>query len=89
MKYLDPFSRAIPLLGEDGEVVEWFGAASDVTARKQVEEALRQSEEQHRILADNLAQLAWICDTLGNVLWYNKRWLDYTGLSFEEMKGWD
>ena len=22
------------------------------------------------------------------VTWYNKRWLDYTGLSFEDMKGW-
>ena len=34
------FSRAIPLLDADGEIVEWFGAASDVTQRKQAEEAL-------------------------------------------------
>src|SRR5262245_60645082 len=51
-------------------------------------EALRQSEERFRTLADNMSQLAWTCDLLGNVTWYNKRWLDYTGLSFEEMKGW-
>lgn len=31
------FSRAIPLLNEQGEIVEWLGAASDVTARKQAE----------------------------------------------------
>jgi signal transduction histidine kinase/CHASE3 domain sensor protein/FixJ family two-component response regulator len=31
------FSRAVPLLDESGEIVEWFGAASDVTARKQTE----------------------------------------------------
>lgn len=33
------FSRAIPLI-EDGVVVEWLGAASDVTARKQAEQAM-------------------------------------------------
>ncbi len=31
------FSRAIPLLGEDGEIAEWFGAAADVTDRKRQE----------------------------------------------------
>jgi PAS domain S-box-containing protein len=35
-----------------------------------------------------MSQLAWTCDLLGNVTWYNKRWLDYTGLAFEDMKGW-
>ena len=29
------FSRAIPLLDEGSEITEWFGAASDVTERKQ------------------------------------------------------
>ena len=33
------FSRAIPVV-EDGVIVEWLGAASDVTARKQAEQAL-------------------------------------------------
>jgi PAS domain-containing protein len=27
------FSRAIPLIDDDGEITEWFGAATDVTAR--------------------------------------------------------
>src|ERR1700758_2154650 len=29
------FSRAIPLLGEDGAIIEWLGAATDITLRKQ------------------------------------------------------
>jgi PAS domain-containing protein len=29
------FSRAVPLLDENGNIVEWFGAASDITERKQ------------------------------------------------------
>ncbi len=31
-------SRAIPLLDEKGEIVEWFGAADDISERKQLEE---------------------------------------------------
>ena len=38
-------SRAVPLLNDRGEVVEWFGAATDVTARKQAEEGLIRSEK--------------------------------------------
>ncbi|HWQ34298.1 MAG TPA: PAS domain S-box protein [Blastocatellia bacterium] len=44
------FSRAIPLLDAQGEIVEWFGTASDVTRRKEAEEALR--EAQARRLAE-------------------------------------
>lgn len=39
------FSRAVPLRNKDGEIVEWFGAASDVTARKRTEDALLRSEK--------------------------------------------
>jgi signal transduction histidine kinase len=38
-------SRAVPLFNKSGEIIEWFGAASDVTTRKEVEEALRTTEK--------------------------------------------
>lgn len=41
-------SRAVPLLDEHNEIVEWFGAASDVTERKQLlerEQAAREHAE--------------------------------------------
>jgi PAS domain S-box-containing protein len=63
--------------------------AALVIERARAEGLLREREELFHMLADNMAQLAWTCDQLGNITWYNQRWLDYTGLSFEEMKGWD
>jgi signal transduction histidine kinase len=39
------FSRAVPLLDATGEIVEWIGAATDITARKQSEQALLRSEK--------------------------------------------
>jgi two-component system CheB/CheR fusion protein len=38
-------SRAVPIEGENGEITEWIGTASDVTARKQTEVALRELNE--------------------------------------------
>jgi signal transduction histidine kinase len=38
-------SRAVPILDKDGEIVEWFGAATDVTARKVAEESYRKLAE--------------------------------------------
>jgi PAS domain S-box-containing protein len=35
------YSRAVPLLNISGEILEWFGAASDVTARKEAEDNFR------------------------------------------------
>lgn len=40
------FSRAVPILDGEGNILEWFGAASDITQRKQIEEALHQVRQQ-------------------------------------------
>jgi len=34
-------SRAVPLLGDEGQITEWVGAATDITERKGRDEALR------------------------------------------------
>lgn len=40
------FSRAVPILDDKGEIIEWFGAASDITFRKLAEEALQSTNEE-------------------------------------------
>jgi PAS domain-containing protein len=42
------FSRAVPLTNDQGEIVEWFGAASDITKRRESEEALRANRDELR-----------------------------------------
>lgn len=69
----------------DGGVATFF---QDITERHEAEEALRDSEERFRALADNIPQLAWMTDAAGWIFWYNQRWFDYTGMPLEEMQGW-
>jgi signal transduction histidine kinase/ActR/RegA family two-component response regulator len=49
------FSRAVPLLGTDGAIVEWLGAALDVTARKRAEEGLREADRRKNEFLATLA----------------------------------
>lgn len=57
-------SRAVPLLGDDGEIVEWFGAGAVVTERKRAEEALRESEERYRALFESMDEAYAVVDVL-------------------------
>ena len=34
------------------------------------------------------AQLSWMTDPEGYIYWYNKRWYEFTGTTFEQMAGW-
>ncbi len=53
------FSRAIPLKGVQGEIGEWFGAARDVTKRKQAEELLaEQAKHLERLVQERTAALS-------------------------------
>jgi len=80
-------ARALPLLGEDGVVREWVGAHTDVTDRRLAEQALRRGEEQLRYALDSIAQMVWTTRPDGYHEYYNRRWYEYTGLTFEETRG--
>src|SRR5262245_1380771 len=83
-----------PLKTPEGKVVGVNVVAEEITERKRSEAvlaaseyALRKSEARFRELADNMNQFAWTADTDGRRNWYNKRWYDYSGTTFEEMQG--
>ena len=57
-------SRAIPLLNEQGEILEWFGTAKDITERKRIEGALRISEEKYRTLFNSIDEGFCIIEVL-------------------------
>ena len=56
-------SRAIPMLDGNGEITEWFGAASDVTARRQAEAAIRVEEGRTRTILASITDGFFALDT--------------------------
>ena len=76
------------VLGEDGIYYAWSWTFRDITAQKAAAVTIIESEKQFRTFADSIQSLAWIADSEGWINWYNQRWYDYTGSTFEEMQGW-
>ena len=60
----------------------------DITERKRLEDAVRDSERQFRTLADSIPNLAWSANGDGYITWYNRQWYEYTGTTPEQMEGW-
>jgi PAS domain S-box-containing protein len=56
--------------------------------RQRQELELEGGERQFRTLAESIPQLAWMANPDGHIFWYNRRWYDYTGTTFEQMEGW-
>ena len=52
------------------------------------EDALRQREDYLRLTIDTIPVLAWCTRPDGWNEFLNQRWLDYTGLTIEEARGW-
>jgi PAS domain S-box-containing protein len=50
--------------------------------------SLRLSEQQLRTMGDSIPQLTWIAKADGSIVWYNQRWYQYTGTTYEQMEGW-
>lgn len=78
----------IPILDESGRVTHLVPSGIDLTPRLEAERSSLESERRFRLLADNMSQFAWITEANGDIVWYNRRWFDYTGTTIEDVKGW-
>ena len=64
-------SRAVPILDENEEVIAWFGAASDITARKRAEQALADRTELLNGVLEGPTDVIFVKDLNGRVLLAN------------------
>ena len=46
------------------------------------------TNDDFRLLADNLPTLAWMANADGYIFWYNRRWHEYCGTTPAQMQGW-
>jgi PAS domain S-box-containing protein len=75
-------ARLVPLLGRQSLAI-----VRDITARKQAEESVRESEARFRAMADEAPVLIWMADPTGQFEYVNQPWLDFTGRPLAEERG--
>jgi PAS domain S-box-containing protein len=68
-----------PLLDPQGKRIGSVHVARDITDRKRTEEALRESEERFRSLAEGLPELVWVSDADGKATYLNPQYREYAG----------
>ncbi len=63
------------------------GLMLDVTERKRSEQAMRESEERFRTVANAAPVMIWMSGTDKLCTFFNKGWLDFTGRTLEQELG--
>ena len=66
-----------------------LGSFMDITERKRMEEALRQSEEKYRNILENIQEGYFEVDLTGNFTFFNDSMCRLTGYSKEELTGYE
>ncbi len=80
--------RRQPLRDETGIVRRWYGLNTDIEDLKRAEEALATSERNLDQIINTMPAMAWSAYVDGAAEFVNQTYLEYVGLSLEEVQGW-
>jgi PAS domain S-box-containing protein len=74
------------LFDNDGKMVQMIGMVADITGRRQAEEAIHESEERFRLVANTAPVMIWMTGLDKKPIYFNQLWLEFTGLSEADLQ---
>jgi PAS domain S-box-containing protein len=86
IRWLDSNAECVAETEADGRLILYAGLV-DITERKQMEEALRESEERYRTILEQMYDVYYEVDLAGNFTFLNEATCRKLGYSHEEMIG--
>jgi len=70
-----------------GNPLHFVVHVEDITERKRTEEALRESEERFRIMADSCPAMMWVANAEGGRQFVNRAYREFCGATLEQVQG--
>ncbi len=80
-------TRVMPVKDTEGKVVRWFGTNTDISAQKEAEAALRESEERLRLFIEHAPAGLAMFDRQMRYLFASRRWSSDYGLGNRDLRG--
>ncbi|MFN7995805.1 MAG: PAS domain S-box protein [Bryobacteraceae bacterium] len=79
-----------PIRDRHNAIVGFVLVFRDIAERKAAEDALRESEDRFRTMANSAPVLLWVAGPDGNLTFVNRQWVEFTGRPLEEnlKSGW-
>jgi len=84
---IETLVNSVPLFDEHGLYSGSLAGFTDITARKEKENRIRESEEKYRTLVSNMQEVLWVCDSEFKTTFVNDVVQDYLGFSSDELLG--
>jgi PAS domain S-box-containing protein len=79
--------RTVPLRNEKGHIVKWYGTSTDIEDRKRAADALHESEEKFRQIAENIREVFWMTTpAMEELLYVSPAYENIWGRSLESLR---
>jgi len=84
-------NRSLPIRDDEGKVVKSYGMLFDIDVLKKTESALQMREHELVGIIETIPSMLWSASPTGETTHLSQRFLEYLGVSFEEIitRGWE
>jgi PAS domain S-box-containing protein len=79
------FARGKVEFDSEGKATIFSGVVGDITQRKNAEQALKESEERFRLMAESMPQKIFITEGDSRIIYLSPQWEEFTGFTMEEI----
>nr|WP_262898152.1 PAS domain S-box protein [Niastella soli] len=76
-----------PIKNNEGRVIKIVAVATDISDQVLARNRIEESHKEFQFAMDFMPQIIWLTWPDGYHYYFNKKWLEYTGLTYEQSKG--
>jgi PAS domain S-box-containing protein len=80
--------RALAVRDQDEQITGWYVVLVDIDDVKRAEDAVRANESNLALIINTIPVLAWSASADGHAEFFNQHYLDFVGLSSEQVRDW-